>query len=378
MQTPWRAAAALALVATLWLTGCGDSDGDTAGNEAASDSDATTGSANDSEATEGDESGDTGASDDDEGETTEDEAPPDTAVPPAVGDDRTFITPFDDAPAAVVEGVEVSADALFSELSNQLAAQQASTGSTAASADTDGAVEANLASSVLSELIVSELAAQELDERGLSVDDDDLAAVREQIGEPPEGVDEEFVDNFVQRQAQYEALAGDLTDDAGDTSGLECSRHVLVETEEEALSVIERLEAGEDFTEVASEASTDPSAAQNGGALGCDVSSFVPPFAEAVQSLEVGERSDPVATDFGFHVIEKVEPSESDIEQVAQQARQTVLREWILERVESAEVSIDERIGTWDPVSGVVAIGTPDPNAPQIIDESLVDGEDDN
>ncbi len=85
------------------------------------------------------------------------------------------------------------------------------------------------------------------------------------------------------------------------------ARHILLATEEEAKSVIERLAAGDDFAALAQELSTGPSGPQ-GGDLGYFTRGrMVPEFAEAAFALEVGGSTDqPVQTQFGWHVI-KVE-----------------------------------------------------------------------
>lgn len=82
------------------------------------------------------------------------------------------------------------------------------------------------------------------------------------------------------------------------------ARHILVESQEEAAALIEQLDGGADFGELAQEHSIDP-AASNGGDLGWFTSrSMVPPFAEAVDAMEVGTHSSaPVETQFGWHVI---------------------------------------------------------------------------
>ncbi|MEM6373914.1 MAG: peptidylprolyl isomerase [Pseudomonadota bacterium] len=91
-------------------------------------------------------------------------------------------------------------------------------------------------------------------------------------------------------------------------SGLEASQeynasHILVETEEEALALIEKINDGADFAATARESSTGPSG-PNGGQLGWFGSgAMVPSFEAAVISLEVGEVSAPVQTQFGWHVI---------------------------------------------------------------------------
>ena len=79
--------------------------------------------------------------------------------------------------------------------------------------------------------------------------------------------------------------------------------HILLETEEEALSVKTELDAGADFASLAMERSTGPSG-PNGGSLGWfSKGRMVPEFEQAVLTLKSGEISAPVQTQFGWHVI---------------------------------------------------------------------------
>ncbi len=79
--------------------------------------------------------------------------------------------------------------------------------------------------------------------------------------------------------------------------------HILVETEEEAQAVLDELEEGADFAELAAERSVGPSG-PNGGQLGWFTAGMmVPEFEEAVMALEPGEVSAPVETQFGWHVV---------------------------------------------------------------------------
>ncbi len=83
-------------------------------------------------------------------------------------------------------------------------------------------------------------------------------------------------------------------------------------TEEEALALakelVERLRAGEDFAELARQYSDDPGSRDNGGELGWfGRGRMVPEFEEAAFSLEPGEISDPVKTQFGYHIIQVLE-----------------------------------------------------------------------
>ncbi len=83
------------------------------------------------------------------------------------------------------------------------------------------------------------------------------------------------------------------------------ARHILVETEDEAKEVAERLKKGEDFATLADEKSKDPGT--EGGDLGFFTRGrMVKPFEDAAFALDVGEVSEPVETPFGWHII-KVE-----------------------------------------------------------------------
>jgi peptidyl-prolyl cis-trans isomerase C len=79
------------------------------------------------------------------------------------------------------------------------------------------------------------------------------------------------------------------------------------EAEEKLKAVIARLKKGEDFAKVAGEVTEDPSGKANGGDLGYfSKDQMVPEFSEAAFKLEQGQLSEPVKTQFGWHVI-KVE-----------------------------------------------------------------------
>ncbi|MEM8877104.1 MAG: peptidylprolyl isomerase [Pseudomonadota bacterium] len=116
------------------------------------------------------------------------------------------------------------------------------------------------------------------------------------------------------------------------------ARHILVATEDEAKAVKTEVDGGADFAAVAQEKSTGPSG-QNGGDLGYFTKDrMVPPFANAAFSLEPGTVSDPVQTEFGWHVIKvedkrmqqlpPLEEIRDRVEQaVAQEARQAYLQE---------------------------------------------------
>lgn len=122
--------------------------------------------------------------------------------------------------------------------------------------------------------------------------------------------------------------------------------HILVETEEEAQALIEELNGGADFAELAKTKSTGPSG-PNGGELGWfGPGMMVEPFQAAVEQMSVGDISAPVQTQFGWHVIKlndernkeapQLEEVRADIELKLQQE---AVQNYIDEKLGAAEVT---------------------------------------
>jgi peptidyl-prolyl cis-trans isomerase C len=109
-------------------------------------------------------------------------------------------------------------------------------------------------------------------------------------------------------QAAYDARFADATPATEYNAS-----HLLVETEEEAIAAKARVEAGEEFADVARDVSTGPTG-PNGGNLGWfGEGQMVPAFEAAVVSMEVDGLSDPVQTQFGWHVITLNESRDSSL-----------------------------------------------------------------
>jgi peptidyl-prolyl cis-trans isomerase C len=82
------------------------------------------------------------------------------------------------------------------------------------------------------------------------------------------------------------------------------ARHILVETEDQAKAILADLKKGGDFAAIAKEKSKDPGAAAQGGDLGYFTKDqMVPEFAEVAFKLDKGKLSDPVKSQFGWHII---------------------------------------------------------------------------
>jgi parvulin-like peptidyl-prolyl isomerase len=118
------------------------------------------------------------------------------------------------------------------------------------------------------------------------------------------------------------------------------ARHILVATEEEAQQVIERLEAGEAFADLAQELSTDKGSGEVGGDLGfVPRNRFVAPVEEAIFSLPIGQISEPVESQFGWHIIEVLEREERELSPADYSLSQrSAYDDWLTQARESAQI----------------------------------------
>lgn len=114
--------------------------------------------------------------------------------------------------------------------------------------------------------------------------------------------------------------------------------HILVETEDEAKTIIAQLGKKGKFDKLAAEKSKDAGSAEHGGSLGWTVpSNFVPPFANAMLSLKKGAYTkEPVKSQYGWHVIKlddirdlKIPPYDEIKPQIQQRLQQQAVQEYI-------------------------------------------------
>lgn len=99
--------------------------------------------------------------------------------------------------------------------------------------------------------------------------------------------------------------------------------HILVETEEQAKDIQKQLKDGADFAKLAKEKSTDTGSGAKGGDLGYfTVGTMVPEFeAYAFKDDVVGKVSEPIQSQFGFHIIKVVDRKEKDLKFEDEKAR---------------------------------------------------------
>jgi peptidyl-prolyl cis-trans isomerase C len=85
------------------------------------------------------------------------------------------------------------------------------------------------------------------------------------------------------------------------------AKHILVQQEHEATDLLKKLDQGKTFEELARDHSLCPSKAEGGDLGAFSKGAMVPSFEEAAFGLEVGEVSQPVRTQFGYHLIQRYE-----------------------------------------------------------------------
>jgi foldase protein PrsA len=87
---------------------------------------------------------------------------------------------------------------------------------------------------------------------------------------------------------------------------IKCS-HILVAKQSEAIAILARIKAGEKFGKLAKELSTDTGSGKKDGNLGYFTKGkMVKPFEDAAFKLQIGDISDPVKSEFGYHIIKRL------------------------------------------------------------------------
>lgn len=168
--------------------------------------------------------------------------------------------------------------------------------------------------------------------------------ITDQLLEDEPLTDDEVQRAYEERQNEFEQVS---------------ASHILVETEAQAQEVLQRLDEGEEFAELATELSQDPGSAQNGGSLGsAPRGSFVPEFEAAIWDgpAPVGEVLGPVQTQFGFHVIRvdeyQVTPEDEALEQLREELSSgrgdDVFAFWFQQVLSDADPEVAGRFGRWD------------------------------
>jgi len=148
-----------------------------------------------------------------------------------------------------------------------------------------------------------------------------------------------FVSNILRKK-----LSDVITADVGATQEQVWAQHILVQTEEEAKDVLKRLDAGEDWSKVAAEVSIDTSNKDRGGDLGWfGRGAMVSEFEDAAFALKAGETSQPVKTQFGYHIIRVLGHEDRPISDTdLQQAKTDAFSKWLSDARAAAKIKTYE------------------------------------
>lgn len=158
-----------------------------------------------------------------------------------------------------------------------------------------------------------------------------LTDTNENLAELGFGAD--YYRKFFETQILTEKLKEIITADVQPTELQVRARHILVADEATALDIIARLQAGEDFAELARELSTDTGSAVQGGDLGWfGKNAMVPEFEAAAFALaNPGDFTlEPVQSNFGFHIIQLIGKQDRPLNaEEFQTAQDTAFQAWL-------------------------------------------------
>jgi len=186
------------------------------------------------------------------------------------------------------------------------------------------------------ELIAREIFMQEARKRGLDASEDykaQLELARQSL------LIRELFANFQKKNPVTDAeIKAEYDKFVAANGGKEYrARHILVEKEDEAKTLIAELKKGGKFEDLAKKASKDPGSGANGGDLDwANAASYVPEFSNAMVKLEKGQMTDaPVKSQFGFHIIRLDDTRDTPVPkfdevkaQISQQMQQGKLAEY--------------------------------------------------
>jgi foldase protein PrsA len=149
-------------------------------------------------------------------------------------------------------------------------------------------------------------------------------------------------------------------------------RHILVKTKAEADDVVAQLEAGGDFGALAKKLSQDPGSKDAGGKLTVRRGETVAPFEKAAFELDVNEVSEPIKTEFGYHIVEPLseitagsttpfaEVAKQIRSQLTEQKKQTALEAWSKQLAEDYKDKVTYATGYAPPETTDPAADTAD------------------
>jgi hypothetical protein len=304
----------------------------------------------------------------------------------------TGCSTFGTAPAATVDGHDISASSITDEVktirdnSAYRRVLEQSYGAPTLGTGGNGTFDAAFVAQVLSLRVWYAAIEEDVDGRGMKVTPDLLSqsqqALEAQFQQLGPKVFSSFPKEYRERLVRQRALISLVDDDITRKIGTDerafyranrdefaeiCVSHALVGVQNgttpeaaqaKAQKLYDDIRSGKrTFTDVATSSSDDPGAAQQGGALGCGSKlslQFDPTFETAAFALKTGVVSKPVQTQFGSHLIlvtKRTIPSydevSSQVQTVMQQAHDERVNAYLTRVICGGHVSVNPRYGTW-------------------------------
>ncbi len=119
------------------------------------------------------------------------------------------------------------------------------------------------------------------------------------------GVEESVLRNYIRNYLLEQKLYEEITSEVPRMQKQVWARHILVDTQDEAIAVMNRLAGGEDWNDICNEVTLDQSNQNNCGDLGWfSKGQMIEVFENEAFSLEIGEVSNPVESSYGWHIIQ--------------------------------------------------------------------------
>lgn len=242
---------------------------------------------------------------------------------------------------------------------------------------TDGELTSEDARQVLLTMINAQVVREILDDYNIKVTDADRDTYSAQLqeGGQLEGYSEALKDYVINLYAEQGALSKiealsdaeieKLYDSAPGAAGVMCLRHLVVETEDTALDALAEYEGGTEFAEVAGKYSTEPNAAESGGALRDTTNDndcisvvqyqrqFDMDFVRGALTAESGAVVGPIKSSFGYHLIESrsYDDVKESLSAIFESNTGATLADAALL---NSDVRVDSSFGKWDASSGVI------------------------
>ncbi len=282
----------------------------------------------------------------------EPEEPGEILEPGGIDVALSLITIPDQEAVAEVNGEEISTEVYEEELRRALASVTTSYGVDWNDPENQALIPM-LQEQVLDQLIQRELLYQLAEQEGVAVDsdaiDEEITSIKAQMEQEASIADWDTflaMNNLTEEEARKliaeNLLMEELSRKHSGAENVEQvhASHILVETEETAQEVLDRLDEGEDFADLAAEYSNDNANKDEGGDLGWfPAGVMVPEFEEVAFSLEPGKISAPVETSFGYHIILVHEKEERALDpSMYTEAQQLQFQTWFEEQEAKADI----------------------------------------